>query len=206
MQKFENIYWIGGSPCSGKSSIAEKIVDKYGFEYYKCDDYMWNHIDIGVSRNIPIMHKLKNLRIDELWLRNIEEMVDDEIEFYNEEFSIIEEELLLLPRDKNIIVEGAAIMPQIVAEKYIERDKYICIVPTREFQLEKYRLRKWIRDFLKGYSDSELAFSNWMDRDSKFADIVKEYSYTKGFEVLIVDGSKSLEENVISVLKHFNIV
>lgn len=34
-----DIYYIGGSPCSGKSTVAEMIAEKYGFHYYKVDFY-----------------------------------------------------------------------------------------------------------------------------------------------------------------------
>lgn len=27
----ENIYYIGGSPCSGKSTVAARLAEKYGF-------------------------------------------------------------------------------------------------------------------------------------------------------------------------------
>ena len=36
----ENIYYLGGSPCCGKSTIAEKLSKKYGFKYYKVDDFL----------------------------------------------------------------------------------------------------------------------------------------------------------------------
>jgi adenylate kinase family enzyme len=35
-----NIYILGGSPCCGKSTIAEKICEKYGIQYYKVDNYL----------------------------------------------------------------------------------------------------------------------------------------------------------------------
>ena len=36
----EGLYIIGGSPCSGKSTIAEMIAEKYDFNYFKVDDYL----------------------------------------------------------------------------------------------------------------------------------------------------------------------
>lgn len=36
----EGLYIIGGSPCSGKSTIAEMIAEKYDFIYFKVDDYL----------------------------------------------------------------------------------------------------------------------------------------------------------------------
>ena len=41
----QDIYWIGGSPCSGKSTIAEIIAKKNDLAYFKCDDFMYKHIE-----------------------------------------------------------------------------------------------------------------------------------------------------------------
>lgn len=35
-----NIYYIGGSSCAGKSSVAEIFSQKYGLYYFKVDDYL----------------------------------------------------------------------------------------------------------------------------------------------------------------------
>lgn len=35
----QDIYWIGGSPCSGKSTIAEILAEKHDFTVFKCDDF-----------------------------------------------------------------------------------------------------------------------------------------------------------------------
>lgn len=34
----KNVYILGGSPCSGKSTIAGMLQKEYGFYYYKVDD------------------------------------------------------------------------------------------------------------------------------------------------------------------------
>lgn len=41
------IYWIGGSPCSGKSTIAEIISNRYGLYYFKVDDYLEKYANYG---------------------------------------------------------------------------------------------------------------------------------------------------------------
>ena len=32
-----NIYYIGGSPCAGKSSVAEILCSKYNLYYFTCE-------------------------------------------------------------------------------------------------------------------------------------------------------------------------
>ena len=34
------VLFIGGSPCSGKSTVAERISKEYGAYYFKVDDFL----------------------------------------------------------------------------------------------------------------------------------------------------------------------
>ncbi len=206
MRKFDNIYWIGGSPCSGKSSIAELLIKEFGFEYYKCDDFLDDYIKRGSEKNIQIMNKFLKMDLDETWLREVESQVEDEFEFYINAFEFIKEDLSKITTEKPVIVEGAAILPELILLNKIDSNNYICIVPTKEFQREKYSQRMWVKDYLSGCTDPEKAFNNWMDRDINFALKVKNEAITNGFEVIVVDGSKSIEENYEHVKKHFKLL
>jgi adenylate kinase family enzyme len=42
-----NIYWIGGAPCSGKSTITEKLAFKHGLSMFKSDDHMYAHMNLA---------------------------------------------------------------------------------------------------------------------------------------------------------------
>lgn len=44
------VLFIGGSPCSGKSTIAEQISEKYGAYYYKVDDFVDEFIDMAAKK------------------------------------------------------------------------------------------------------------------------------------------------------------
>lgn len=50
----------------------------------------------------------------------------------------------------------------------ISSKKYICIVPSKEFQVRKYAERTWRKIFLRGCKDPDIAFYNWMERDYLF--------------------------------------
>ena len=45
----KNTMWIGGSPCCGKSSVAEILRDRFGLNYYKCDDHFDRHLQQGAA-------------------------------------------------------------------------------------------------------------------------------------------------------------
>lgn len=202
---FDNVLWIGGSPCSGKSSIAEKIVENHDFEYYKCDDFLDEYIKIGCKKNIAIMRKFNSMDLDQTWLiREIDEQVDDEIMFYMEAFEIIADEITEKYQNKKVIVEGTAILPHLIKSKNINLNKYICIVSTREFQIKEYSKREWVQRYLNGCSDPEQAFKNWMERDIQFANNIKKVALKENMNLIIEDGSEDIESRYRQVIKFWD--
>ena len=64
------IYYIGGSPCSGKSTIAERLVEKYGFQYYKQDDHLEEYMKRGASEGHGLFKKVSLRTVEEMWMRD----------------------------------------------------------------------------------------------------------------------------------------
>lgn len=206
MNNFNNIYWIGGSPCAGKSSISEMLVEKYNFTLYRCDDCLDKHLKIGAEKKYPIMNKLSRMTCDEIWMRSIDIQVCEEFEYYREEFTLILEELVKYPRNKKILVEGTAILPELIENMEIEKNRIVFIIPTVEFQLEHYKKREFIPYVLEGCKDQEKAFENWMKRDIKFATEVARQARLNERNLIVTDGNKSLEENFMIVEEFFELI
>lgn len=205
MLKDMNIYFIGGSPCCGKSTISEMLKDEFSFEYYKLDDHLDRHMNIGAKNNLKRMKEYKAMSLDEIWFRDVEVQVEWEFEYQIEALSIIKKELIDNYSENSVITEGAVLLPEFIKENDIDYDKYICIVPTKEFQLEKFSKRVWIKDYLKNCSNVDKAYKNWMDRDIEYAQIVRKQAEELGMNTLIVDGSKTIYENYDYVKKCFNL-
>lgn len=49
-----NTYYIGGSPCSGKSTIAEILSERYDLYYFKVDDFLDKYTKMGASKKYEI--------------------------------------------------------------------------------------------------------------------------------------------------------
>lgn len=199
---YQNMFWIGGSPCSGKSTIAEMLINKYGYKYYKCDDHLDDYIKTGVKDKITIMEKFNSMNLDETWLRDVDEQVNDEILFYNEAFKFVLKDLRVNSSMQKTIVEGAGLMPHLIEAYGISSKRYVSIIPTKEFQVEKYSLREWVKEYLKNCSDPEKAFSNWMERDAKFAQKVRTDAEDRRQMLIINDGKKSIE-NIFSEISRY---
>jgi 2-phosphoglycerate kinase len=194
-----NIYWIGGAPCSGKSTIAEKLAFKCGFSLFKSDDHMYAHMRLASVDKQPVMAKLASLSWDESWTRPVEVQVQDEFAFYREEFAMLLDELALYPQGQPILAEGNAWLPELIGQLQAPLEHIVYVIPTKEFQVANYSQRQFIKDILSQCSDPQSAFENWMERDTRFGEIVDQAARQMGLPVIRVDGRLSIEENTVLV-------
>jgi hypothetical protein len=201
-----DFYWIGGSPCSGKTSVADALAARHRLAQYNCDDAFYRHQALITPDEFPVWCRLARATSEELWvLRRVERQVEEEIALYHEEFPLILNDLASMPKDLPVIVEGAALLPPLLARAGIPRHRAIWIVPTEEFQREHYARREWRHDVVKECSDPDIAWENWMARDAGFARVVAAEAESLGFRVLTIDGCVPLAETVKVVEEHFGL-
>ncbi|MCL2840910.1 MAG: hypothetical protein FWE05_09070 [Defluviitaleaceae bacterium] len=186
------IYYIGGSPCSGKSTVAEMICEKYGFQYYKADDFLMDFVAKGVEDGNEWLTHISEMTPDQLWLRDPQKLNEEELLTYKNLFPYFSEAISKFDKDTSIIEEGAAFLPSLVNT---DETQYICIVPTKEFQVKHFSEREWVREYLSSCSDADKAFNNWMERDSLFALSILNQAKEMEYKTLIVDGTKDIEES-----------
>jgi len=201
----DHIYFIGGSPCCGKSTIAEKISERYGFQYYKADDFLTDFMTKGSMDGDKWLKNILEMPLDQLWLKNPSKLNERELLTYEKLFPYFLSALEKLNNDKPVITEGAAFMPALIKKIGINKTHYICVVPSREFQIKHYSQRLWVNDYLAACSDKDKAFSNWMERDVLFALSVLEQAKEAGYATIIIDGSKNIDSICRIIVKKFKL-
>lgn len=200
-----NIYYIGGSPCSGKSTVTEVISKEYNLHYFKVDDHLDRYTKLAASRGKEICSKVEKMSAEETWMREPVVQCEEELIFYEEILEFIQEDLKQIEAPNGIITEGAAYLPNLAKGLGIPFDRYISITPSKEFQFEHYRKRDWVWYVLGECSDKEKAFDNWMNRDVLFAKTARQQCEEIGYESIINNGEKSVEEMIDKVTKHFGL-
>ncbi|MBF8436366.1 hypothetical protein I0Q91_04675 [Halanaerobiaceae bacterium Z-7014] len=201
----DNSYFIGGSPCSGKSTISEILSTKYDLEYLKIDDYEQEHIENASPEQHPIMYKWSQMSWDEIWMRSVEKQVEEEFEFYRERFSMILNELKKYQSNSKVILESAALLPELLKELDLEKHRVIFLIPSKEFQIKYYSKRGFKDGILKECRQPEVAFNNWMERDHLFGKKVRKQAMDIGYKVIDVNGDRSIKENSRLVEAHFRL-
>ena len=101
---FARAYILGGSPCSGKSTVAERLSARFGLPYYKVDDYEREHMRRTRPDRHPVMFKYSKMNWNEIWSRPVDVQVQEEFEFYRERFEMIVEDLRKFKPGKAIIL------------------------------------------------------------------------------------------------------
>lgn len=187
----KRVLFIGGSPCSGKSTIAERISKEYGAFYFKVDDFLGEFIDIAAEKGYPTCKKIVAMTPEEIWMREPLIQCEDEFLIYDEISESVFKYLEKIDADF-IVTEGAAYTPNVM-EKY-RKKAYISIIPTPDFQISHYKEREWVSYILEGCSDKQQAFNNWMKRDILFAKQVKAACEEHFVPCIVNDGLRSQDE------------
>lgn len=198
-------YYIGGSPCSGKSTIAEILSKKYDLYYFKVDEHLDKYTKMGAFKKKEICLRVDAMTSDQIWLRDPLVQCEEELLIYEEMFEFILEDLKQIDCKNGIITEGAAYLPKLAKHLGIPSERYISITPTKEFQIFHYSKREWVPYILAECSNKERAFENWMNRDVFFAKAVQRQCKELGYVSLVNNGELVVEEMLHTVVAHFGL-
>jgi len=195
-EQLRHVYWIGGGSCAGKSTIARRIAAKNGLQLYATDDVMADHARRSTPDDCPLLHKFMAMDMDQRWLnRSSKDMLETFHWFRGEGFSMIIEDILRLPSETRIIVDGFRLLPHLVKPLLSMRSHAVWLLPTPEFRQAVVDSRggpQW--GFIAKTSDPERALHNLLERDAMFTDHLYEEAQRLGLNTIAVDSTMTVEE------------
>ena len=185
-------FFVGGSPCSGKSTVCDALADRHKLRPYHCDD----HYDAHLSRAHSGSSLAQFQRLS--WLeafttRSLERMIADELKSNRELCAFALEDVGAI--GSPVIAEGMPFMPDVMANLQ-PRASAVYLVPSPAFQRDHYAQREWAQSLLATTADPAGVFERWMARDEANARFIGARAAALGFAILEVDGRLSTEETV----------
>jgi adenylylsulfate kinase-like enzyme len=63
-----HVIWIGGSPCAGKTSVAQQLADRHSLQAYHFDRHEADHIKRSSPARHPALHTFLAMTLDERWV------------------------------------------------------------------------------------------------------------------------------------------
>jgi hypothetical protein len=204
-EQFQHVYWIGGGSAAGKSTIAHRIAAEQGLSVYATDDLMADHARRSSREDCPLLHKFMDMDMNERWVnRSPKTMLETFHWFQGEAFDFIIEDLLRLPLDAGVIVEGFRLLPNLVKPLLSVPGHAVWLLPTPEFRhavVESRGGSAW--GFLARTSEPERALRNLLERDRMFTDTLRTETALLGLHSIEVDCSTTEENLVKRVLAVF---
>ncbi len=195
-QRLAHVYWIGGGSGAGKSTIARRIADRYGLRLYATDDLMANHASRSSADDSPLLSKFSAMDMDERWLnRSPEVMLETFHWFRGEGFGLIVDDLLRLPHEPTVIVEGFRLLPHLVKPLLAAPRNAVWLLPTPEFRLAALEQRGSLWTIAGRTSDPAKALHNLLERDRMFTE--RLYAETRRLDMRIIEVDTTMTEDVL---------
>lgn len=200
-EQLGHVYWIGGGSAAGKSTIARRLAAEHGLQLYATDDAMADHASRSTSQDCPLLHEFIAMDMDQRWVnRSPKEMFETFHWFRGEGFTMIIEDLLRLPKEPGVIVEGFRLLPHLVKPLLAVRSHAVWLLPTSEFRQEVIDSRggpQW--GFLGKTSDPQRALRNLLERDAMFTHRLSQETQRLELNTIEVSPEMTVDELVQGV-------
>lgn len=193
--RLRHVRWIGGGSGAGKTTIARTLATDNGLPLYSCDDAMSEHARRSHPADEPLLHAFLRMSMDERWVsRSPAAMFETFPWFRGEGFDLILEDLLALPEEPLVIVEGFRLLPRLVAPLLSALHQAVWLIPTPEFRRAAFDSRGFTWDIPRKTSNPERALSNLLARDQLFTDEIHKAAAALHLPLIAVDCSLSAGE------------
>jgi 2-phosphoglycerate kinase len=195
-KQLRHVSWIGGGSGAGKSTIARRIAAEHGLQLYATDDVMLDHAKRSTPECCPFLHEFMTMDMDERWVnRSPQAMLESFHWFRGEGFSLIIEDILRLPDEPGVIVEGFRLLPHLVQPLLAAPNHAVWLLPTPEFRQAVFNSRGMPkRGFLGKTSDPEQALSNLLERDALFTHRLCEEAERLELSTIKVDSAMTVDD------------
>ena len=199
-----DVYYIGGSSFSGKSTVAEILIEKYNLYYFKVDESFKEYIQKGKDIGLEFCSKFAEMSFEESQLRSPEIQFADKINLYKEIFCFILDDLSQM-KCRGIITESTAYLPELMHCFDIPYDRFVSLTPTEEFRIANYKKRNYSFPFPGVCSDMEKVFSNWLQYDILLTQEIQKQCINFNYLSFENDGSMSIYKLAELIADHFHI-
>ena len=195
------VYWLGGSPCAGKTTVAEILADQFGLAIYHTDNWR-SHLELSNPHRHPAMTYTKALLAsqaerDRYANQPLEQQTAQLFGLMRENFEFVVTDLRLAAAEGPVICEGVHLVPDLVGP--ITTPGHVAyLMSTRRF-IEQ---RNFDRERERG------RVSRWpghLDRILQQRDELQRLVADSGAWMLEVDDSRTAADTAAVVAEHYGL-
>lgn len=198
------VYWVGGAPDSGKTTVAAELARRYGTVRYEYDRADLRH-HRRLAADLPAYRAFLDATAEERWLGPApRDLADRALASFTDRFPLVLDDLAVAEwvPGRPVIAEGFGLTPALVAPLLASPQQAVWLVPTAEFRAASWDRRAKPAS-ARETSDPARAAANLLARDRLLDDEVRRQAAGRGFAVLEIDGSLTPGEVADRVQAHF---
>jgi 2-phosphoglycerate kinase len=204
--QLQHAYWIGGGSGAGKSTIARRIAARHGLRLYATDDVMSDHARRSTPEDSPQLAEFVAMDMDERWVnRSPTTMLETFHWFRGESFNLIIEDLLCLPREPRVIVEGFRLLPRLVKPLLATPSHAVWLLPTPNFRRTAFETRGSLWQIPGKTTDPQRALHNLLTRDEMFTQRLHEETNRLALNAIEIDTTMTEDDLTEQVTAAFGL-
>jgi hypothetical protein len=227
-EQLDQVLWLGGSACSGKTTVARRLAARYGLAIYHTDDSFERLREQADPRRHPAFCRVGDLSLAALLAAPAAEQAVEMLAFHREHFALVLADLAAalatpapgprpgpavgppvagLPR--RLLVEGSCLLPAEVAAVAAAGGSRsaLWLLATPAFRRRVHARRRAAAHAALGIDGErpEAAVERWLERDDALADWRRRELAARGLSWRDVDGRLPVERQVAAVAAHFGL-
>ena len=208
--KYQNVYFINGNAYAGKSTIVKKLAEKYNG--ILCEENYHDQLQDKLDKKeFPALTYTRDLQDWGDFIRRTPDEYEKWINKVTQECAIIEIKILneLVKKNKKIFVDTN--IPVSMLRKISDIDHVLIMLTDPNESVNRFFNRpdlekQFLYQLLLNEENPDLAIENFKNC-LKRINSIENYNkfYTSGFNVLIKDESRSIDETLEILEKYFKL-
>ena len=209
--KFKNVYFINGNAYAGKSTIVKLLSEKYNGILCE-ENYQDRVLEKLDSKEFPALTYTRDLKDFRHFIRRTPDEYEKWINDVTKECTIIELEILeeLSKQNKPIFVDTN--IPIEILKEISDEEHVLIMLADPDISVKRFferpdREKQFLYKLLQEEENPNLAMENFRNCLKR---INNEENYNmflnSGFKVILRDESRTVDETLKIVSKHFKLV
>ena len=203
-EHLKNVYFLCGGAYGGKTTMAKLLEERYGLIRYRQGDHEDEYAMIADIREQPVMAADRSDNWHGYFSQPPREYADRMMAGLREEAEFTVADLMCIPRDKKVIVDGC--IPLDILKAITDRDHVFLLFAPDEMKRRHYFDRAdkdEVYRFILSFPDGEELLENVIEALNIDNETERQSYINSGFRYLERTDSDTIEKTLSTIVEHF---
>lgn len=198
-----NVYWIGGTACGSKTTMAQLLAERHDLLYYNADNMYHEHRKLAIPTEQPAMcHHFADA--ETYFSRPVDEYVRWLCDINHEELSMIVCDLIRLAEKGPVILEGH-FAPDLI-NPLTQYRKAVFLYAQEDIIRKDYFAREdkaMMLEAIQKLTEPEKIVEHVLDVTVELSRRHLKIAERSGVRYLVRDSKRTIEDTLQAIEQHF---